>query len=201
MTLLFIVLTSIISLIAFNQPKFKDLLIHNPYLVKHKNQWYRLFTSGFLHADFIHLFFNLFVLFSFGKQVEYYYQIAFNTKADLFFVLLYLISIFASNLATQYKYQQMPMYNSLGASGAVSAVLFTSILFNPYHKIYIYGIIGLPGILLGIIYLVYSYYMGKKQQDDINHDAHFYGAIFGILFTISLKPALALAFVKLLTGL
>jgi membrane associated rhomboid family serine protease len=104
------------------------------------------------------------------------------------FLLLYISSIFAANLSTLYKYQNKSAYNALGASGAVSAIVFTSILFNPFNKIYLYGIIGLPGILLGAIYLAYSYYMSKKQSDNINHEAHFYGAVYGVLFTLALKP-------------
>jgi membrane associated rhomboid family serine protease len=88
------------------------------------------------------------------------------------------------------------MYRSLGASGAVSAVVFTTILFNPYSKIYLYGIIGLPGIVMGIAYLIYSYYMSKREGEHINHEAHFYGAVYGMLFTIAFKPALFLFFIR-----
>jgi membrane associated rhomboid family serine protease len=152
-------------------------------------------TSGFQHADFLHLFVNMFVMLSFGRAVENYYSLYFGIYSNWVFLLLYISSIFAANLSTLYKYQNKSSYNSLGASGAVSAVVFTSILFNPFNKIYLYGIIGLPGILLGIIYLGYSYYMSKKQNDNINHEAHFYGALYGILFTLALKPKVINTFI------
>jgi membrane associated rhomboid family serine protease len=145
-------------------------------------------TSGFQHADFLHLFVNMFVMLSFGRAVESYYSLVFGIYGNWVFLLLYISSIFAANLSTLYKYQNKSAYNALGASGAVSAIVFTSILFNPFNKIYLYGIIGLPGILLGAIYLAYSYYMSKKQSDNINHEAHFYGAVYGVLFTLALKP-------------
>lgn len=147
-----------------------------------------MLSSGFMHADFMHLFVNMFVVYSFGNAVEYYYSAAFGDLGKWIYVVLYLTAIVAANASTQFKYQNSSYYNSLGASGAVSAVVFASILFAPYNKIYLYGIIGLPGILLGIIYLVYSYYMGKKQTDNTNHEAHFYGAVYGIAFTLVLKP-------------
>ncbi|MBP9186556.1 MAG: rhomboid family intramembrane serine protease [Bacteroidia bacterium] len=195
MTIYLIIITVIVSLVCFNNAKLNSDLIFNPYKVKHLNQWYRMVTSGFQHADYIHLFINMFVLFSFGQAVEQYYSFVFGAYSKWVFLLLYLSSIFAANVSTQYKYQNSSGYNALGASGAVSAVLFTSILFDPFNKIYLYGIIGLPGILLGVAYLVYSFYMGKKQNDNVNHEAHLYGAIYGILFTIALKPSVINIFI------
>jgi membrane associated rhomboid family serine protease len=194
MTLYIIIVTVIVSLICFQNQQISSKLIHNPYIVKHQNQWYRLVTSGFLHANFLHLFINMFVLYSFGNAVEYYYQTIFPVGGKYLYIVLYFTAIYASNLFTQYKQQNNSAYNSLGASGAVSAVVFASILFAPYNKIYLYGIIGIPGIILGIIYLGYSYYASKKQNDNINHEAHLYGAIYGMLFTIVLKPKVALIF-------
>jgi membrane associated rhomboid family serine protease len=188
MTIYIIIATVIISLICFNNHNLNAKLIFNPYLVKHNKEWYRMVTSGFQHADFLHLFVNMFVMLSFGRAVENYYSLVFGQYSDWAFLLLYISSIFAANVSTLYKYHNISAYNALGASGAVSAILFTSILFNPFNKIYLYGIIGLPGILLGAIYLGYSYYMSKKQSDHINHEAHFYGAVYGILFTLALKP-------------
>ena len=188
MTIYIILATVIISLICFYNHNLHAKLIFNPYLVKHHKDWYRMVTSGFLHADFLHLFVNMFVMLSFGRAVENYYSHFFGTYSNWVFLLLYISSIFAANLSTLYKYQNTSSYNALGASGAVSAIVFTSILFNPFNKIYLYGILGLPGILLGAIYLAYSYYMSKKQSDNINHEAHFYGAVYGVLFTLALKP-------------
>lgn len=200
MTLWIIIITVAISLPGLYDHRFTAALILDPYRIKYKQEWWRFMTSGFLHADFLHLFINLFVLYSFGTAVEYYYGLAFGNKATAMFIGLYLSAIFAANTSSYQKYKDIPGYRSLGASGAVSAVVFTSIIFNPYAKIYLYGIIGLPGILLGIIYLGYSWYMSKKEDERINHEAHFYGAIYGILYTIVFKPALFVFFIKQLLG-
>ncbi len=162
-----------------------------PYAVRHQNQWYRFITSGFLHADWMHLFFNMFVLYIFGQALLYYYQFMFEeSKAVYYFILLYLGGLVISDLPTYIKYHNSPSYVSLGASGAVSSVLFAVILINPMSYVYIFGIIPLPGVVWGGLYLAYTWYMARKGGDRINHDAHFYGAIFGTAFTILLKPEL-----------
>lgn len=196
MTLLIIIITVAISLACFNNSTLNRKLILNPFVVMQRKEWFRLFTSGFQHADYLHLFINMFVLYSFGQAVEMYYALTFGSAGRFLYILLYLTAIAASNLPSVYKEQHNPAFHSLGASGAVSAVVFTSILFNPYNKIYLYGLIGLPGILLGLVYLAYSWYAGKQKQDNINHDAHFWGAIYGIAFTICFKPKVLLFFFK-----
>lgn len=196
MTLYIILVTSAISLIGFYNSELTSKWIFDPYAIKYKKEWWRFITSGFLHGDFFHLFINMFVLYSFGQAVEYYYALAFGTKAAVMYITLYVSGIFAASVSTYYKNQDNVMYRSLGASGAVSAVVFTTILFNPYAKIYLYGIIGMPGILMGVAYLIYSYYMSNRQGENINHEAHFYGAVYGILFTIVFKPSLFLFFLK-----
>ncbi|MBW7844189.1 MAG: rhomboid family intramembrane serine protease [Bacteroidia bacterium] len=196
MTIYIIIITSIVSIVCFYNNAVYRQLILNPYLVKEKKEWYRLFSSGLMHADFLHLFVNMFVLYSFGNVVEFYYQIVFGDVSKWIFILLYITSIAAANFSTQYKYQNSSYYNSLGASGAVSAVVFTSILFDPFNKIYLYGLIGIPGIILGILYLGYSYYMSKRNSDNTNHEAHFYGAVYGVLFTLVLKPKVFLFFIE-----
>jgi membrane associated rhomboid family serine protease len=195
-TLAIIIITAAISLIGFSNTTFSLKLIFTPYRTIHFNEWWRIVSCGLLHADFFHLFINMFVLYSFGQAVEYYYHFAFGNVSGAMFVLLYISSIAAANVSTLLKHQNSLNYKSLGASGAVSAIVFTSILFNPYAKIYLYGIIGLPGILLGIAYLIYSYYMSKRGDDNINHEAHFYGAVYGMLFTVVFKPVLFLHFIK-----
>lgn len=189
LTLLIIVLTAILSIQAFNNPQLMNKLIFNPYAIHHKKQWYRFISSGFLHADWIHLGINMFVLYSFGNAVQYYYTAFFGSAGNWMFALLYVSGIFAANATTYYKNFNNPYYNALGASGAVSAVVFTSILFQPLTKIYLYGIIGIPGFIAGILYLAYSHYASQKGGDNVNHEAHLYGAIYGIVFTLVFKPA------------
>lgn len=192
-TLIIIIFTSALSIFSLYNPDAMYKLILNPYQTKSSKEWYRLVSSGFIHADWMHLFVNMFVLYSFGNIVEYYYQQIFGEIAITTFLMLYISSIFAANLPTYYKYQNHSGYNSLGASGATSAVLFASILFQPFAKIYLY-FIPIPGILAGVLYLFYSHYMDKRQVDNVNHDAHFWGAVYGVAFTVVLKPKVVLIF-------
>lgn len=195
-TTIIIIVTCIISISAFMVPQLTERWIMYPYRVKHNNEWWRFITSGFLHANWMHLFFNMFVLWSFGPAVEFLYQSNYNAKGLYFFVLLYLFGIIFSDLPTFAKWKDNPSYRSLGASGAVSAVLFAYIVFAPFDKILLMGVLPMPAILWGVAYLFYSWYSGKQARDGINHDAHFFGAIFGIVFTIAMKPQLLEQFLQ-----
>lgn len=194
LTLLIIVITAIISIQAFSNYGLMNRLILDPYQMQRSKQWYRFISSGFLHADWLHLIINMFVLFSFGSLVERYYNYFFGSAGIFMFILLYLSSILAANASSYYGNRNNPSYRSLGASGAVSAITTASILFEPMTKIYLYGIIGLPNIVAGILYLVYSQYASRNSNDNINHEAHFYGAVYGILFTLVAKPRIFLYF-------
>jgi len=199
MTILLIIITSAISIIAFNRKDIFDKLQLNPYAVYHKKEWYRIISHGFLHADWVHLFVNMFVLFSFGNAVESIFkQLAANgiiKSPILSFVLLYFSSMILATVTSIRKQKDNHWYNSVGASGAVSAVVFTSIFFQPLSNLYFYAVIPIPGIVFGILYLGYSQYMSKKGKDNINHDAHFIGAVVGFLFPLILDPKLIHIFI------
>lgn len=165
-------------------------LIFNPYSIFHRGEWYRFISSGFVHANFLHLLVNMFVLYSFGEVVEFYYQQAFGEMGTYNFILLYLGGLMFSILPTYKKNRENVFYNGLGASGAVSAIVFSFILFNPMQNLCLYGILCLPGILFGVIYLIYCYYMDKKGGTNVNHDAHLWGAIYGFVFTGAMKVTL-----------
>lgn len=195
MTIAIIVITSIISFLAFNNNNLLNKLQFSPYQIKHRKQWYRILTYGFVHADWQHLIFNMFVLFFFGTNLEHYFAQVYGTWATLNFILLYLGAIVASTVYDMYKYKDDFTYKAIGASGATSAVLFASIFFNPWQKVYIFGIVGIYGIVFALLYLAYSYYMSKKNNDNIGHNAHFYGAIFGFLYPLSTKPELIKYFI------
>jgi membrane associated rhomboid family serine protease len=194
LTLLIIVITAIISIQAFSNYGLMNRLILDPYQMQRSKQWYRFISSGFLHADWLHLIINMFVLFSFGALVERYYNYFFGSAGTFMFILLYLSSILAANASSYYGNRNNPSYRSLGTSGAVSAITTASILFEPMTKIYLYGIIGLPNIVAGILYLIYSQYASRNSNDNINHEAHFYGAVYGVLFTLVAKPRIFLYF-------
>ena len=200
MTNLIVLITVVLSVTALYSPEVMRRLIFNPYMISEHRQWYRFITAGFIHADWMHLLVNMLVLWSFGNVVERYYAALFEEKALFYYILLYVGGLVISITPSYKRHMHNAGYNALGASGAVAAVMFTAILFRPLDKIYLYGIIGLPGIFLGVAYLGYSYYMDKKGGDHINHDAHFWGAVFGVLFTLMLKPSVFLNFLDQLTS-
>ncbi len=196
-TLLIIVLTCITSIAAFNNENIKQQLIFSPYIIKRKKDWFRFLSSGFLHSDWMHLFFNMYVLFLFGKTTEAYFMRTFDNAGATLYILLYTIAISLSEVYSYFQHQDNPGYASLGASGAVSAVVFASILFQPLNKIgIIFFPIGIPGFIFGILYLLYSMYMARNANDNVGHNAHFYGAVFGFLFPVVLKPELFMEFMQ-----
>lgn len=190
MTIILIVITVAISYAAFKSPKLMDQLQFNASKIVHKNEYHRLVTHAFIHANWEHLFVNMIVLFSFGQAIEAYFKFNFGNNAILDYVLLYFGGILVSNIYALIKHRNNYFYNSVGASGAVSAVLFAAIFFDPWNMIYFFGILPIPGILFAALYLVYSYQMSTKQKDNVAHDAHFLGALFGFIFPILLNPQL-----------
>lgn len=193
-----IAVTAIISIAAFTNQSLFDRLSFNAYKIHHLNQFYRFLTNGFIHADWMHLAVNMFVFLSFGQMVEDAFAYFFGPgKGTYFFLLLYLGGIMLSSLPSYAKHKNDSWYNAVGASGAISGVLFASILISPLSGIrFIFIPFDIPAFIFGILYLIYSAYMARKGQDNIGHDAHFWGALFGIAFTILLKPALLLGFIS-----
>jgi membrane associated rhomboid family serine protease len=195
MIYLIIALTVLISVICFGNSRLFNRLTYSPFNVKYNKEGYRFLSYALVHADFVHLLVNMFVLYSFGSAVEYYYTGLFGLKGYLYFALLYLGGVVLSVTPAYGKHKDNPSYSAVGASGAVSAVVFASIIFNPLAPIGILFIpFNVPSIIFGSLYLVYSAYMTGKAVDNVGHDAHFWGAVFGIFFTIAIKPSLAIHF-------
>lgn len=191
-TLTIILVTAAISLICFADERFFDSLKFNAYDIWHGRQWYRLFSHGLVHGSWVHLFFNMFTLYFFGTAVEQYFSEAFGERnGPMFFILMYVTAFAVSSVADLFKYCNNPEYNAVGASGAVSAVLFAAILFNPKMGIYIYLIpISVPGYIFGPLYLVYCQYMSRRGIDNVGHSAHFWVAVYGFLFPLLINPKL-----------
>ncbi len=190
-TLIITLLTAAISLMANSNVELKRRLLFNAYDIKHGKEWYRWVSHGFVHADFTHLAINMWVFYMFGQQVEEIFEYEFGFMGKFYYLTLYLAGIIVSSISAFIKHQDNPGYNSLGASGAVASVMFTFILYLPTQSM---GLIFLPGIripafLMGILYLWYEYAMGKRAKGRIAHDAHFWGAVFGIVFMAVLSPA------------
>lgn len=188
-TLALIVANVIFSLIGFSNGDMVDKTIMWPYRVKRENQYLRFITSGFLHADMAHLFFNMFTLFFFGRALEHYFAY-YGLGGNISYITLYFLGLIISDIPSYIKHKDNYGYRSLGASGAVSAVVFATIVFNPWGKIYLYGALGISAAVYAVLYVVYCVYMSKKSADNVNHDAHLWGSLFGLVFTLALVGAL-----------
>ena len=190
MTIILIVINIVVSYAAFKSPKLMEQLQFNASKIYHKKEYHRLVTHAFVHANWEHLFVNMIVLFSFGRAIEMYFKYNFGNLFIQYYFLLYFGGILASNIYALVKHRNNYFYNSVGASGAVSAVLFAAIFFDPWNSIYFFGILPIPGIIFAVLYLVYSYQMSMKQKDNVAHDAHFLGALFGFILPILINPQL-----------
>jgi membrane associated rhomboid family serine protease len=200
-TLILVIATVAATLYGWNNPNLQYKWIFNPYAVARNNEYFRFITSGFIHSNWMHLIFNMFMLYAFGRHVEVLFQRVHGELGLVLFLLLYIIGIIISDIPTFLRHKDHPHYNSLGASGGVSSILFSFILFLPVEPLCLYGLLCLPGVIWGGLYLGYSYYMSKRGGDNINHDAHLYGALFGIIFTIIIYPAVIQAFISDIRGM
>lgn len=190
-TLILVIITVIASLAAWQKPELIARWMFNPYQVWHRKEYHRFITSGFIHKDMIHLLLNMFVFYLFGDIVERIFGSIFPSPwGSILYVLLYLLAIVVADIPTLIKHRDHHNYNALGASGGVAAILFSYILFQPLEKLCLYGLpfLCFPGILWAAVYVIYSYYAGKKGRGNINHDAHLFGAVFGMVYTIIVFP-------------
>lgn len=187
------VITVGVSILAFQNRDTMNKLILYPYSVKRQNQWYRVITHAFIHANWPHLLFNMIALWSFGNFVYNVFGII-SPVPEIHFYTMYFGAIVFSSIADVVKYSNNEFYMSLGASGAVSAVVFCSILFDPWTPLYIF-FIPCPGIIFGVLYIIYSSYMSRRGGDRINHDAHLYGAVFGLLYPLVINPKIYSVFI------
>jgi membrane associated rhomboid family serine protease len=182
-TLVIIIITVIISILAFNDNNLKYKLTFSPYSYLHHNKFWLVFTHGFIHADYLHLAFNMYVLYMFGIYIEAFFLTT-SSIGFIFFLSLYLGGMVFATLPSIIKHRDNPNYLSLGASGAVSAIVFSFIIIEPLAPLGLIIIPGLsiPGFIFGLLYLFAENYMIKKGGSNIAHDAHISGAIFGLLF-------------------
>lgn len=187
-----IAITAVVSIAAFQNPELINRFIFYPSQIDRKREYWRFITHGFIHADWMHLFMNMFTLFFFGREIERaFYEVYRNAYA---YPLLYLTALVVSSIPSFFKHRENYYYRSLGASGAVAAVIFSCIIFEPWLPIYVY-FIKIPGILFAVGYTFYSSYMSDKGMDNIGHDAHLHGALFGLAFPLVTKPQLIHQFI------
>jgi len=196
MTIIIIALTCIISILAFNKTQLIYRYQFNSYQILRRKQYIRLISHAFLHANWTHLIINMLVFLSFGQSLERSFKAMFGSPGILFFLLLYFGAVIISPLYSLIKQRDNYMYNAVGASGAVSAVVFANIFLAPWKQIYFFGIIPIPGIVFALLYLIYSWQMSKRNRDNIAHDTHFLGAVFGLVFPVILNPQLFGSFIE-----
>jgi len=184
LTNIIVAITCVISFVLMNNQRVKSVLIFHPVTVKTKQQWYRFLSSGFIHADVMHLAINMFVLWSFGNVIENsYYPAAYGDNAAMYFLGLYLGGIIVSSIPSYKRHINNTRYAALGASGGVAAVVFAAIIFAPWQNLYIYGAIPVPQIIAGVGYIYYSWYKDQRSNDNIGHMAHLTGALWGFFYT------------------
>ena len=184
-TLIITIITVGVSILAMYNEELMDKLIFHPYTVGRKNEWYRFISSGFIHADFMHLAFNIFSFYMFSDYVEQSFTMLFGGQGRMVYIILYLSALVVCLIPTYLKNKNQYNYNSLGASGAVSAIVFIGIFLQPTIQIGFFIIPPIiPGFIFGPIYLGITAYLSKKGQGGINHSAHLWGSIYGIVFLI-----------------
>lgn len=196
-TVIIIIVTALISFAAFSNEEITNKLILWPRYMKSPAEYYRFLTSGFIHADIAHLGFNMFTLYFCGESMELIMSIV---ASKWLFIVLYLSAIIISSIPSYIKHRHNSYFRSLGASGGVAAVLFATIYYSPWSMIYVY-FIKMPSILFAFIYLGYSVYMSRRGGDNINHDAHLWGSIYGFVFAFLVDPSHGATFINAITHL
>ena len=191
-TLIIIAVTCLVSWAAFNNPKLMSRLLLWPTVMDRQKQYDRLITHGFIHADFMHLLFNMLTLYFFGPLIE---MVVVSRIGYVGFLVFYVSAIVVAALPSYFRHRTDPGYRSLGASGAVSAVLFAFILLSPWSLIFVF-FIPMPAIIYAVVYTAYSIYMDKRGGDNINHSAHLTGAAYGVVFIAVLYPQTMVEFVQ-----
>lgn len=201
LTLFLVIITSIVSFLAFSNLEMFNKLKFNAYLVWHKKEYSRILTHALVHSGWMHLIFNMYVLWMFGEMIEPVFSsqdyFPHTYKIGKFmYILMYILAVIVSSIPSLIKQKNNHYYNSVGASGAVSAIVFTTILLAPTMPLGIIFIpIRLPAYIFGLLYLAYTFYMSKQNKDNIAHEAHFAGSVFGLLFPILLNPNLIQNFI------
>jgi len=201
-TLVIVVISGIISYQGFNNRSFFDRLKHYPVAEENSKEYYRMLTSGFLHGSWMHLIINMYVLLQFGEIIEYRFVDLFGNMGRIIYVLFYLTAIVIADIPTYLKHKDNPSFSSIGASGAVSAVVFAFIMYYPLQGLtfIFFPFFAIPAIILGIGYLIYSSWASEKGRDNLDHLAHFTGAVYGVLFAIVSNPSILQSFADQIMG-
>jgi len=197
-----IIITVIASYYVDRRPDLKYKFMLNPYKIANNNEYFRFITSGFIHGGWMHLFFNMFTLYLFGSMLEPIFQYSLGSAGSFYYVAFYIVAIVVADIPSFIKHRNNPGYNALGASGGTSAVVVSYIMFDPLVSLRpILLPIPIPGFIFATLYMAYSYYMARNDQmDGIGHDAHFFGALFGVLASIGIQPDVVPNFISQLAS-
>lgn len=196
-TLFLIILTVLVSYTTFRNRLAFERMKFNAYEIRQHRSWHRFFSYGLLHADWMHLLVNMFVLYSFGSLVEEIIVAQFGLTGRLLYAILYISALFFSVLPSYFKHRKNYYYNAVGASGAVSSILFASIILHPQGSVYFMFIpVPIPAVIFGVFYLGYSVWMARRGGDNVAHDVHFWGAVYGILFIALIHPEFIKSFIR-----
>lgn len=182
-------LTVGLSIYTFSNPQMYGKMMLHPYSIhRDRSKWYLIFTSGLIHKDWMHLLFNMITFYYFGFALEGILVANSGSVGHVYFAGLYIVALLLSDIPTLMQQKNNIGYYSLGASGAISAVLFSFILFYPKVTLYIFMALPLPAFVFAFLYLGYCIWASRNAKDNINHDAHLFGALAGLLITILLYP-------------
>lgn len=195
-SLLLMATIGVVSFLGFSNKELISKTIFSPYRIHATNEWYRFLTSGFIHADWMHLIFNMYAFALFSGTVERVFcQLMGTVWGSIAFLALFLLGVTFSHISTYFKEKNHNWYQSLGASGGVSSVLFAFIFLFPLEQMY-----GMPMFIVGMIYLLFSNYLVRKgSTDNVNHEAHYYGGVWGVLYVIGVYPESVLLFINEIT--
>ncbi len=195
-TLIIVAVTAIISYQALNNRQIIETLKHYPYAEARDKSYYRMLSGGFVHGSMMHLLINMYVLYTFGEYVENKFVANFCTlNGRMIYLVFYLAIIFLADIPSFLKHKNNPSYASVGASGATSGIIFVFIMINPWSMLGLMFIIPIPAIIFGVLYLIYSSWAANTKNDGIDHSAHFWGAIAGIVLALILMPDIGSIFI------
>jgi len=184
-TLIILMVTCVVSFAAFSNERLTNDLIFYPTAITNRNQWYRFITCGFIHADVMHLAFNMYTFYLFGGLVEKSFTELLSGNGRVLYLVAYMAALVVCLLPTYFRHRNNYHYRSLGASGAVSAIIFIGIFLYPSSGMGIFPLpFRIPAFIFGPLYLIVSAYLAKKGHGNINHSAHLWGAVFGIVYLI-----------------
>lgn len=191
-TIVIVAITVIVSIIALRDERLERKLIFNPYIIYRRREYWRFLTAVLIHGNYLHLGLNMFVLYQFGSSIEKQFDVVYGNNKwleALYYLGLYIPGAILSGFYSFEKNKNNIHYNALGASGAVSAVVFAYIGVVPTQNFWLLGALPVPAFAYGILFLIVSWVMARKGQDNIGHDAHFFGALYGIMYIFIIQPS------------